>query len=432
MADRASPATEVLAPKVRDLFFDANGNWIPSDYKVMRGGRGGLKTWGFARVALVLASVRKVRVACAREYQTSIQESVHQTLSSQIELLGLHGYFRIQKTAIHGYNGSYFFFAGIKTEPRKFKSTEEIDILWIEEGESVTKASWEIVDPTIRTDGSEIWCGFNPDLESDETSQRFIEKPIPSARIIETNWRDNPWLSDRLRRQKDYLATVDIDAYNHVWEGGYRQNSAAQILAKKYIVEAFVAPITGWDGPYFGADWGFAVDPTTLVKTWVHDRKLFIEYEAYGIGIDTHKLPDIFDRVPGARNHVIRADNARPETISHMRQFGYPRMVGVDKWSGSVEDGIAFLRSFERIVIHPRCENALNEAKLYSYKTDKNSGDVLPDIVDKHNHIWDAVRYALSPLIKRSGFGFIDFANDEVARMAAEKAKAEENAKRGK
>jgi phage terminase large subunit len=431
MADQVNQAAGILAPKVRDLFFDSGGNWISSDYKVMRGGRGGLKTWGFARVAIALAACRKVRIACAREYQTSIQESVHQTLSSQIDALGLRAYFRIQKTAIHGYNGSYFFFAGIKTEPRKFKSTEDIDVLWIEEGESVTKASWEMIDPTIRTGSSEIWCGFNPDLKSDETSQRFIEKPIPSARIIETNWRDNPWLSDRLRRQKDYLASVDIDAYNHVWEGGYRENSAAQILAKKYTVEAFEAPPTGWDGPYLGADWGFAVDPSTLVKTWVHDRKLFIEHEAYGVGVDTHKMADLFDRVPRARDYQIRADNARPETISYMQQHGFPRMVGVDKWSGSVEDGIAFLRQFEQIVIHPRCEHTIEEAKLYSYKTDKNSGDVLPDIVDKHNHIWDAVRYALSPLIKRTGFGFIDFANAEVARMEAEK-KARETATNGR
>jgi phage terminase large subunit len=438
MEDLASLSAAALAPKVRDLFFDAAGNWIPSDYKVMRGGRAGLKTWGFARVALLLASVRKVRIACAREYQTSIQESVHQTLSSQIEQLGLSRYFRVQKTAIHGYNESYFFFAGIKTEPRKFKSTEDIDILWIEEGESVTKDSWAVVDPTIRTGFSEIWCGFNPDLEGDETSQRFIEHPIPSARIIETNWRDNPWLSDRLRRQKDYLATVDPDAYAHVWEGGYRQNSEAQILAKKYTIQAFEPVITAaggvtvWDGPYLGADWGFARDPSTLVKLWVFQRKLFIEHEAYGIGVDIDKTADLFDRVPRARDYAIRADNARPETISYMQRHGYPRCVGVDKWPGSVEDGIAFLRGFEQIVIHPRCTHAIEEAKLYSYKTDKNSGDVLPDIVDAHNHIWDAVRYALAPLIKRTGFGFVDFANDELARMEAEKRQAEEDTKRGR
>jgi phage terminase large subunit len=428
MADQAN---QILAPKVRDLFFDADGDYIPSDYKVMHGGRGGLKTWGFARVAILLAAKRKLRIACAREYQTSILESVHQTLSSQIELLGLSQYFRVQKNSIRGYNGSYFFFAGIKTEPAKFKSTEDIDILWIEEGESVTEDSWEKIDPTIRTGGSEIWCGFNPDLQTDPTSQRFIEKPIPQARIVPTNWRDNPWLSDRLKRQKDYLASVDMDAYNHVWEGAYRENSAAQILAKKYTVEAFEAPVTGWDGPYLGADWGFAVDPSTLVKTWVHDRKLFIEYEAYGIGVDTNRIADLFDRVPRARDYVIRADNARPETISYMQQHGYPRMVGVDKWSGSVEDGIGFLRQFEKIVIHPRCEKAIEEAKHYSYKTDKKTGDVLPEIVDKHNHIWDAVRYALCPLIKRTGFGFIDFANAEMTRMEAEK-KAREEATNGR
>lgn len=433
MEDQVGPG--ILEPKVRDLFFDVGGQYIPSPYKVLWGGRGGLKSWGFARAALILAAHGKpkpIRIACAREYQTSINESVHQTLKSQIDALDLNAYFRVQKRSITAYDGSEFFFAGIRTEPRKFKSTEAIDILWLEEGESTTEESWQYITPTVfRRPFAEIWCGFNPGLATDPTSRRFIVDPIPGARIVETNWRDNPYLPPQMLADKDYLARVDPDAYQHVWEGKFRRNSEAQILRGKYIVQA-VEPGKGWDGPYLGADWGFARDPSTLVKLWVFERKLFIEHEAYGIGVDTDKIADLFDRVPGARNYAIRADNARPETISYMQRHGYPRMVGVDKWAGSVEDGIAFLRQFEQIVIDPRCTHTIDEALLYSYKQDKLSGDVLPDIIDKHNHIWDAARYALAPLIKRTGFGFVDFANDELARMEAEKRQAEEDAKRGR
>jgi len=428
---------EVLAPKVRDLFFDGAGNWIPSDYKVMYGGRAGLKSWGFARVAVLLAASRRIRVACAREYQTSIRESVHETLCTQIEALGLGRYFDIGISRITvPHTGSEFFFAGIRTDPAKFKSTEGIDILWVDEGESVTEDSWQKIEPTIRTRGSEIWCSFNPDLEGDATSKRFIVDPVPNARIVETNWRDNPWLPEKLDLQRQYLARVDPDAYQHVWEGKFRKNSKSQILANKYAIEAFepvLKPKAGeklpdgvkpWDGPYFGADWGFSQDPTTLVKLWIHERTLYVEHEAYAIGCDIDATPKLFDDVPGAREHTIRADSARPETISYLQRHGYPSTVGVEKWKGSVEDGIAHLRQYERIVIHPRCPHAAEEARLYSYKVDARSGDVLPEVVDQHNHIIDAMRYALAPLIRNVNTGMLLFMQQEAERREAERKKS--------
>jgi phage terminase large subunit len=396
MADQA-----ILAPKVRDHFFDSNGNWIPSRYKVMHGGRGGLKTWGFGRVAVLLAAKRKTRFLCARELQTSIQESVHYTLKEQIELLGFERYFDVQQRTITSSVGSEFIFSGIRNNPKKIKSTEGIDVCWVEEAENITEESWQILIPTVRKPFSEIWVGFNPDLETDPTSARFITTPPPNARIITTNWRDNPWLSDELRAEKDYLAKVDPDAYQHVWEGGFRTNSEAQVLRGKYCVEAF-EPGIGWNGPYQGCDFGY-VDPTVLMRLWIHDRKLFVEYEAYAINADINDLPELFDHIPLARQYVTRADNARPETISYLRNAGYPKMESCEKWKGSVEDGVAYLRQFEKIVIHPRCKHAAEEARLWSYKVDRLSGDVLPDLKDGNDHCWDASRYGLQPLIKDLG-----------------------------
>jgi len=432
----AGPAAPVLAPKVRDLFFDADGNWIPSDYKAMYGGRGGLKSWGFARVAVLIALKRPLRIACAREYQTSIKESVHQTIVAQIEALNLEPYFNVNDRAITcRLTRTRFFFAGIKTEPAKFKSSEGIHILWIEEGERVSEESWRYITPTVfRNRGAEIWCSFNPDLEKDPTSQRFLVDPVPNARIVETNWRDNPWLPPAMIADKDRLARVDPDAYQHVWEGKFRRNSAAQILKGKYVVQAFEVPlkpkdpakpdgpkVPAWDGPYFGADWGFSQDPTTLVKCWINGARLYIEHEAYAIGRDIDATPALFDQVPGARDHTIRGDNARPETISYLQRHGYPRLQGVEKWKGSVEDGIAHLRQYEQIVIHQRCPHSAEEALLYSYKIDKLTGDVLPDVVDEHNHIWDAVRYALQPLIRNVNTGLLLYYEQEVRAMQARK-----------
>jgi len=153
----------------------------------------------------------------------------------------------------------------------------------------------------------------------------------------------------------------------------------------------------------YGVDYGYSQDPSVMVKLWTHERVLYVEYESYAIGCDIDQLPRLFDRVPGAREAIVRADSARPETTSFLQQHGYPGMRSCEKWSGSVEDGCAHLRSYEAIVIHPRCEHAIQEARLWSYKTDARTGEITPQLIDRHNHVWDAARYACGPLIKRAG-----------------------------
>ena len=181
------------------------------------------------------------------------------------------------------------------------------------------------------------------------------------------------------------------------------------MLAGKVRVSDF-KPSSDWDGPYFGADWGFAQDPTAGVKCWIHGDCLYIEYEAGEIGLEIDKTANFLKAgLPGVESHVLRADSARPETISYVKRHGLPNCVGVDKWSGSVEDGIAHLRSYREIVIHPRCRETIRESRLYSYKVDRLTGDVLPVLVDAYNHYIDAVRYALAPLIKTrsaNSFGY--------------------------
>lgn len=380
----------------------------PARYKVAHGGRGSGKSWAFARMLVIRALQGKVRILCARELQNSIQDSVHQLLVDQIAALGLSGGFHVLESKITSVTGSEFLFKGLrgmKNNAQAIKSLEGVDICWIEEGQTISAASFETLTPTIRKPGAEIWATMNPDQDADPVYQ--IVKNPPSGSIVRrVNWSDNPWFDETsLPAEREWMQRTDPDAYAHVWEGECRQNSDAQVLRGKYAVEAFEVD-AAWDGPYQGADWGFSTDPTAFVRCWIGGRTLYIEREAYGVGVEIDALPALFDAAhPQARASVTRADSARPETISYMKRHGYGLVMAVDKWPGSVEDGVAFLRSFERIVIHPRCRHTAEEARLWSYKTDRLTGDVLTTLVDKNNHIWDAVRYALAPIIKREDAG---------------------------
>lgn len=388
-----------LVPKLHRAFFNREG-LVKSRYKVAYGGRGSGKSWTFARMLIALAYSRKCRILCTREVQKSIKDSVHRLLSDQIELLGLSSQFDVLRDEIRSKTtGSQFLFAGLRdTTVDSLKSYEGIDYCWVEEAQTVSERSWEILIPTIRKPGSEIWVSFNPNEETDPTFLRFVKSPPPDCIEVKVNWHDNPSIPSELVKEKDYLYSVDPEAAAHVWGGECRKMSDAQVLRGRWKVESF-EPKEWWNGPYYGADWGFANDPTVLIRCWVDGRTLYVEYEAYEIGVEVDHTPALFDTVPGARKHLIRADCARPETISYMVRQGFNAM-GVEKWSGSIEDGVEFLRSFEVIVIHPRCEHTAQEARLYSYKVDRLTGDILPQLVDKHNNCIDSIRYALTPMIR--------------------------------
>jgi phage terminase large subunit len=370
----------------------------PARYKVAYGGRGSAKSWSVARVLCLLAASKPIRILCARELQSSIRDSVHRLLADQIEALNLSARLEIQNAEIRGVNGSLFIFEGLRHNTTKIKSMEGIDICWVEEAERVSEESWKILVPTIRKPGSEIWVTFNPEQETDPTYTRFVKNPPPDAIVRKVNHDQNPWFPIELRKEMEYDYRVDPDSAAHIWGGECKKIGDAQVLKGKWTIGDFT-PEADWNGPYYGADWGFSQDPTTLVRMWIHKRTLYIEYEAYGVGVEITETPALFDNVPGSRKHTIRADSARPETISYMKRQGF-NIMAAKKGPGSVEDGIAHLRGYEKIIIHPRCKYAAQEARLYSYKVDKLTGDILPILLDANNHIIDAIRYGLEPVIK--------------------------------
>ncbi len=203
----------------------------PGRYKIIYGGRGGAKSWGVARALLIKGAEKPLRILCAREIQKSIKDSVHQLLRDQIASLGLGGVYEILETEIRGRNGTLLMFAGLKHNVDNIKSKEGLDIVWVEEAQTVSKASWETLIPTIRKDGSEIWVTFNPELESDETYRRYVANQPTGAIVVKVNWSDNPWFPDVLRQEKDDLKARDPDAYLTVWEGHCRQTLDGAVYA---------------------------------------------------------------------------------------------------------------------------------------------------------------------------------------------------------
>ena len=381
-------------------------------YKVFYGGRGGAKSWAFARALLVMGLQRKLRVLCCREFQNSIADSVHKLLSDQIGELGFTGRYDVTQKAITGVNGTEFIFKGLRHNATEIKSLEGVDVAWVEEAQSVSRESWDLLIPTIRKEGSEIWISFNPGRPDDETYQRFVVQPPDDAIVVKVGWRENPWFPDTLRKEMEYCRRVSPDDYQHIWEGEPRILTEAQVFKGRYAIEEFATP----DNMRFfhGADWGFANDPTALVRCFIQGERLYIDHEAYGVGVELDETPALFDSIPTARKWAIKADNARPETISFMRKRGF-NISPAKKWAGSVEDGLAVLKSFEKIIIHPRCKHTIEEFNMYSYKVDKNNGDILPVIVDAWNHCIHALRYSLDGYIH--GLGPMKFAPSVQRRL---------------
>lgn len=376
----------------------------PHRYKVLYGGRGSGKSFSVATALIFLSNAVKLRILCCREIQNSIRDSSYQILKDSAERLGItHNFTFKEAEIVNNLTGSRFIFSGLLRNENSIRSKEGIDIVWVEEASSVSKSSWDVLIPTIRKAGSEIWLTFNP-LTFDDPTNKFIDNPPPNAWVQKVNYTENPFFPDVLRQEMEYDKKNDYERYLHVWEGFPLTISDAQIFKGKFVVESF--PDDLWqsaDRLFFGADFGFARDPSTLVRCFIHDKKLYIDYEAYGVGVEIDELPQLYRSVPESDKWPIKADEARPETISYLAKRCGFNISGAKKWKGSIEDGIAYLKSFDKIVIHPRCKHTADEFRLYSYKIDKVTNEILPVVLGKNDHTIDSIRYSLDGYITRPG-----------------------------
>lgn len=395
------PDIQVYAPKA------FAGLARRSRYKAWWGGRGSGKSWQIARALIAKAYTEHTRIGCLREFQTSIQDSVHQVLKSQIHQMGLDHWFDVtQKTITSRTTGTEFLFKGLHHNVSEIKSLEGIKIAWVEEAQSVGKESWQVLIPTIREADSEIWATFNQRDDTDETYKRFVINPPPNAIITPVTWQDNPYFPKELNDERLYMQRTDPEAYEWIWGLATRQISDAMIFKGKCLIHAFTPPHDPPPRWFQGLDFGFSTDPMAFVRCYVtkepDGEHLWIYEESYGHGVEFEQFDAFFSKCNGVKSWPIKADSARPETISYIKRKGY-NCTAAEKWPGSVEDGITHLRGFAVIHIHERCKHMAQESRLYCYKVDRITGEVLPIVVDKNNHMWDAVRYALDGYIKKRG-----------------------------
>ena len=365
-----------------------------SRYKGAWGGRGSGKSHMFAEMMLEEHIMNQSQSSvCVREIQKSLNQSVKRLLEMKIQEMNAGAYFEVQDAVIKSKKADgRIIFQGMQNHTAdSIKSLEGYDRAWVEEAQSLSQTSLDLLRPTIRKPGSELWFTWNPRQASDPVDL-LLRGPTPpkDANVIKVNYADNPWFPSVLKDEMEYDKRRDPNKYQHVWRGEYLQNSESRVF-RNWRIEDFDAPADAIHR--LGADWGFSVDPTTLVRCHIIGRTLYIDFEAYMVGCEIVNTPELFMQVPEAEKWPIVADSARPETISHMRRNGFPKIMTAVKGPKSVEEGIEFLKNYT-IVVHPRCTHTIDELTLYSYKTDPLTGKILPVLEDKKNHVIDALRYA--------------------------------------
>jgi len=374
----------------------------PARYKGAYGGRGSAKSHFFAGLTIEESILYPgLRTVCIREVQKSLEQSVKRLIEDKIQQFGVGSMFRVLNTHIETPGGGSIIFQGMQNHTAEsIKSLEGFDRSWFEEAQSASQRSLDLLRPTIRRPNSELWFSWNPDQPTDPVDKLLRGKDRHrDAIVVKANYRDNPWFPDVLREEMEWDKRRDPDKYDHVWMGGYRKNSEARVFRNWRIGKPDEFNPKRAERFYFGADWGFSIDPTVLICVYIIGRTLYIWREQYQVGCEIDRTPQLFDKIENgmARKWPITADSARPETISYMRRNGYPNMKPAIKGAGSVEEGVEFLKSYD-IVVHPDCTHSIDELSHYSFEIDEKTGEVLPKLADKKNHVIDAIRYAIEPL----------------------------------
>lgn len=401
---------QVVKAQIPGAFRDLQRGGDEVRYFAYHGGRGSAKSHSVASHLVLTGVKRPLRWLCAREIQKSLTMSSMQVLKDKIVAHGLENAYTATRDGIFGPNGTQFLFAGLRTNPDSVKSMEGLDGAWIEEADRCSQTSLELLTPTIRKDGSQVIFTFNRRNVTDPVDKMFIGgRPPPKSVVKQVNWKDNPFFPSVLYDEMMWLKSRDRDKWLHVWEGNPLSRSEVRVF-NNWEIDDLDAVIPKGAVARWGADWGFAIDPTVLVKMYRWGRTLYIAREAYKVKCEIEETPALFagsdwfdpPRWENRFNHPgvdevlsgqIVADSARPETISYMRARGF-NIKSAIKGARSVEEGVEFVKTLD-IVVHPSCTHVLDELALYGYKVDKITDAVLPQLADRDNHVIDAIRYAL-------------------------------------
>jgi len=402
----------------------------PKRYKVLYGGRGGCKSWGIAIALLVMGRKRKLRILCARELMKSIKDSVHKLLSDRIVDLNLQNFYEVQTASIKGRNGTEFFFEGLRHNASQIKSYEGIDIAWVEEAAPVTKSSWEVLIPTIRKEGSEIWVSYNPELESDETHQRFAINPPKNSFVKYLNWSENPWFPEVLRQEKDDLKEKDFDAYLNIWEGKCKVALEGAIYADELRdAEAENRITTVPHDPHnlVSTFWDLGFSDCTSI--WFI-QKVGFQWRVIDFYQNSHKKIGHYAKVLQEKPNYVYGKCYLPHDGAHEHLGAEKTIEGSLKSLGfqvevapklSVEDGIHATRTvFPAMWFdHAKTGEGIQYLRRYRYKVDieKDKVDKKP-LHDNNCHAADALRtFAVIPTIMVEAY---TNPNQEPAKMLTE------------
>lgn len=357
-------------------------------------------------------------ILCGREFMNSLDDSTLAEIKAAIESEPdlLQPWFDVGEKYVRTKNlpGRVdFLFVGLRHNLDSLKSKARILLTWIDEAENVSEVAYRKLLATVMRFGGEVWLTYNPESPESATHNRFRKHASDRILIEQVNWNDNPWFPPGLERERLDDLKYRIDTYHHVWEGDFLTLTEAQVFGGKFRCEEMEPDPKAT--PYFGLDFGFSNDPFAAVRIYKMGRVLLWRREAYSRGVMIHKLGG--EIVKGVGEDVGRydviADSSRPDDIAYLRQpisasggsFQLPKVKGSVKGKGSVESGVEFIKSHDN-VIHPSCVNTLKEFKLYSYKVDRASGQILPVLIDAHNHAIDAGRYALEPVMRNAKFNW--------------------------
>ena len=396
----SAPAKIKIPEKIGTVLGAPRGTYR---YRVLHGGRGSGKSYTAALMAAVWGVVEPLRILCAREYQVSIRDSMFAEIANAItDNPMLSAQYKIGRDYIRGSNGTEFLFVGLRYNIESIKSMSQIDLCIVEEAEDVPANSWRYLIPTIRKEGSEFWIIFNPRHPESYVSQTFLSdrSAPPRTAISQVNYNDNPWFPTALEETRLFdRLHMDPALYAHIWEGAYYVESEAIVFQGKFTVSDDI-PTGG--SVYYGLDFGFSSSPTAGNRVVIHDNRIYITHEVHGLKMELDDTAAAcIECLPDVEKYVSRCDSARPESISHLKRRGLPRATAAIKGRGSVVDGIAFLKTHAPIIIHPRCIKTIENFRLYSYKVDRHTGEVLPELIEKNDHHIDAIRYALSQVMSK-------------------------------
>jgi phage terminase large subunit len=377
---------------------------IPVEYKrlfdddwreaAIYGGRYSLKSHTVARVLLIMGRQKQMRFGCFREFQNSIAESSHQLLKDLIEMYGLSEYKVTENSIVNQITQTEFLFKGLHHNEQSIKSIEGIDIAWVEEAQTVSKTSIDVLTPTVRKPGSKIIYTYNRLLEDDAVHQRLVIEGRPNTLVLNVNYdiaEKYGYLPDEIKNEIEDDKQNRPALYKHKWLG--EPNSLERKVFKDWLLIDTIPHEARLER--YGLDFGYSNDPTAIVAIYYYNGGYILDEITYQKGLSNKQIADIIKNQPQA---MVMADSAEPKSIDELKLYGI-NVYATVKGKDSVVQGIQYVQD-QKISITKRSINGIKEYRNYMWMTDKD-GKVLNKPIDMWNHFLDATRYGFESLRPR-------------------------------